>query len=394
MADVFEVQDYNCRARPKYRYKLVGPNGAGKRGNLAYFKTKTEAQHACEKRNAEHRATGFLGRLTNEQRIEAEVCFARCAEAGVSLTQAVDAHLSRMLTLEKSETVGMAYDHMMESKQDRGKLYRTQLKNMLAPFIAANRDRKLDEFNVDELDRFLASRGGAAKSRNNLRGYLCILWNHAVKKGMTRSNPATATSLIREVPKDAAVLTPQALRAMFAATNSICPDSIAPLAIQAFAGLRSAEVAKLEWSDVDMDERRIVVAAKKAKTRTRRVIAISDNLYAFLAPLAANEGHVTRSCHRVEFPKIRDAVKKAGFEWDDNALRHSFVSYRLAQTQDENLTALEAGHSTAMLHKNYKGLVSPKAAKEWWSIMPLPADRGNVLAMPLPVKGGRKNGDG
>lgn len=370
MSDVFVVQAYNSKARPQYRWKLVGPNAEGKRGNLAYFRNKTEAQYACEKRNAEHRATGFMGRLSHAQRVEAEACFAKCAALGISLTSAVDSHIERTRALGLSSTVGAAYEHMMEAKRDRGKLYRTQLKNMLAPFLAAYRDRKLDDFSVDELDRFLASRGGAPRSRNNLRGYLCILWNHSVKKGMAKENPAVATTLADVAPSEVSILEPKALRAMFDAAQEICPKSIAPLAIQAFAGLRSAEVAKLDWGDVDLDERRIVVSARKAKTRTRRIIPISDNLYAFLAPVAKDAGLVVQACHRIEFPKIRAAVLARGFRWGDNALRHSFVSYRLAQTGNENTTSLEAGHSPSILHKNYKGLVSAKAALAWWSIMP------------------------
>ena len=35
-------------------------------------------------------------------------------------------------------------------------------------------------------------------------------------------------------------------------------------------------------------------------------------------------------------------------------LRHLFISYRLAKTNDENLTAVEAGNSPAMIRQSYR----------------------------------------
>ena len=37
---------------------------------------------------------------------------------------------------------------------------------------------------------------------------------------------------------------------------------------------------------------------------------------------------------------------------------HSFISYRLAMLGDENRVAMEAGHSPAMIYRNYRVLVT------------------------------------
>ena len=50
--------------------------------------------------------------------------------------------------------------------------------------------------------------------------------------------------------------------------------------------------------------------------------------------------------------------------------RHSLVSYHLAHFGSAAKTALEAGHSEAMLFAHYQELVTPEAAAEYWAIRP------------------------
>ena len=56
------------------------------------------------------------------------------------------------------------------------------------------------------------------------------------------------------------------------------------IAIGAFAGLRAAEIARLDWSVVDLKRKIIHLRADQAKTASRRIIPVSDNLRAWLLP--------------------------------------------------------------------------------------------------------------
>jgi hypothetical protein len=51
-------------------------------------------------------------------------------------------------------------------------------------------------------------------------------------------------------------------------------------------------------------------------------------------------------------------------------MRHSFVSYRLADTGNAAQTALESGHDQAVLFRHYRELVKPKDAKRFWATKP------------------------
>ncbi len=57
-------------------------------------------------------------------------------------------------------------------------------------------------------------------------------------------------------------------------------------------------------------------------------------------------------------------------KWKKNALRHSFISYRVAETQDVPQVALEAGNSPQIIFQHYRELVRPKEAKAWFAIDP------------------------
>ncbi len=73
---------------------------------------------------------------------------------------------------------------------------------------------------------------------------------------------------------------------------------------------------------------------------------------------------------------------KAGVPWKHNGLRHSYISYRVAETKNVHQTSLEAGNSPQMIFKHYRQLVSDAAAKDWFSITPAKKDGAGIIPMP------------
>lgn len=172
------------------------------------------------------------------------------------------------------------------------------------------------------------------------------------------------------------------------------PEILPWLAIAAFAGLRHEEIQRLDWSQVDLAAGFIRVPAAKAKTRQNRLVPITPNLRAWLAPVAQPFGRVSAFDN---MPKqinwlveaINSATTAAAttpFRWKHNGLRHAFISYRLALTKDENAVAQEAGNSPTMIFRHYRALVTEDAAKAWFAIVPasLPA---NVVPLPAAAVG-------
>ena len=63
--------------------------------------------------------------------------------------------------------------------------------------------------------------------------------------------------------------------------------------------------------------------------------------------------------------------------WKHNALRHSFISYRVAEIKNVAQVALEAGNSPEMIFEHYRELVTADAAGKWFSVAPK-AKRGKA----------------
>ena len=66
--------------------------------------------------------------------------------------------------------------------------------------------------------------------------------------------------------------------------------------------------------------------------------------------------------------KLRRLAERIETKWKRNALRHSFISYRVAAIQNVAQVALEAGNSPRVIFSNYREVVTPKQAKEWFEI--------------------------
>jgi hypothetical protein len=137
-----------------------------------------------------------------------------------------------------------------------------------------------------------------------------------------------------------------------------------------------AELNRLDWSAVDLNRGFIEIRAGQAKTASRRVIPISDNLAAWLAPLP-RKGKIVRTPDLQTFlPALARALK---IDWPRNVLRDSFISYRIAIVQSADQVALEAGNSPSIIFKHYRELATPNVAEKWFSILPKDGQWNNTL---------------
>jgi integrase len=212
---------------------------------------------------------------------------------------------------------------------------------------------------------------GSKRSVLNFRRMAGTLFSFAaarvyIAKG---ENPVTDTEKISARNNLAVeIYKPGELEKLLSAAHS----SFRPIiAIGAFAGLRSAEIERLDWEEVDLKGGMIEVKAEKTKTASRRLVPILPNLRAWLEPHAKKNGLIWKLSHPFFHERQREAAVDAGFgEWKQNGLRHSFISYRLAQIQSAPQVALEAGNSPQVIFSNYRELVKPEDAEKWFSILP------------------------
>ncbi len=213
----------------------------------------------------------------------------------------------------------------------------------------------------------------AARSRENHRRLIVTLFEYATQQGYVSRDTAADIANIqgpRVVAGPAGIFTAnqiqQILMALTGSDRVIC-------ALGAFCGLRSAELGRLLWENIRMDQRVLIIDAGQTKTASRRVVPLPENAIAWIAPLIPTDacGRISRHDHSdYQGEHLAETAKDLGIPWVRNGLRHSWCSYRLAVTKNAALTAHEAGNSPQILHRHYNELVTEAEAKEWFAVMP------------------------
>jgi integrase len=231
-----------------------------------------------------------------------------------------------------------------------------------------------------QIQGFLNALNLGARSHNNFRDALITLFRFAKKRNYlpTDWNELATVEAITDKGGAIEFYTPAELAAILTGAG----ENLIPfLTVGAFAGLRSAEICRLDWSSVNFDTGFITVEAGNAKTAARRTVPITENLEAWLKTRARKNGPVLKQSETVLYAELRALIKETNTKWKDNGLRHSFITYRVAESQDVNKTALEAGNSPAMIFRNYRALVTPKDAARWFSIKPDDSAEGKITRL-------------
>lgn len=222
------------------------------------------------------------------------------------------------------------------------------------------------------------------RTRLNYRAKVSQLFNFAEQRGfiIKGANPVAHTEKPQPSEGEIQIYTPTEIHRLLDAAS----DDFQPcIALGAFAGLRSAEIQRLDWKDIDFAKGQITASAKKRGTPSRRFVPMSDNLRAWLQPNAKRSGLVwkpkenNRKLAEDWFSDAQTATSAATadekkklkpVEWKYNALRHSWISYRVDEVQNVNQVALEAGNSPATIHKHYRELVPKGDAAKWFAVAP------------------------
>jgi integrase len=207
-------------------------------------------------------------------------------------------------------------------------------------------------------------------SKNINRSVLVSMFGFARSQGYLHPERKTAAALsgtFKAPETKIQIFTPAEMEKLLLASHA---RMLPLLAIGAFAGIRSAEIRRLHWEDIKWDRNFIEIAGWKAKTAARRLVPLTENLKAWLAPWRQHTGLIVRLSN--PSGALSDIAVKAQVAggWRQNGLRHSYISYRVAQTGDVARTALEAGNTPKMIFRHYREVVDEESAIVWFSIMP------------------------
>ena len=248
-----------------------------------------------------------------------------------------------------------------------------------------NMHRFCDAFAVDVLDLTKAAieaffDGQAkltAKTRNHRKQCLAQFLAWCITRDYLAPTHRLGEVLGREavVEPPPKILTPS----QFEKLLNAAPTELLPIiALGGFTGARRSEILRLHWRHVWRVEGQIELEAHLTKTKKRRFVEMQPALKEWLQPWRHKKGAIWEGTEGQFDYAFRKLMSGDDNLRGKNLLRHSYASYRLAETQNAPATALEMGHDVSKLFNAYRELVTPKAAKKWLSITPQAAD--NIIA--------------
>ena len=298
-----------------------------------------------------------------------------------SVRDAVKGYLKE---LEKAQLPEISFPELVEKflvwvKAEKSRRYKLDMQARLrtaAKTFTAN----IGDIKTADIDAWLAGMTVSGRTKNNYRNAVRTLFRFGRDKHyLPRQEKTEAEFSSRYSPAktEIGIYTNEQLEILL---SRISPRMLPVVAIGAFAGLRAAEISRLEWKHVRFEKNVIIVPVTIAKTANRRLVPILPVLKAWLKPYRQDSGKVlVRICDEFAlatyFKEAVDAIVgedgKPLVKIVPNGLRHSFISYRVAVTQNVHQTSLEAGNSPRVIFSSYRELVEDATqAAAWFRIMP------------------------
>ena len=221
-------------------------------------------------------------------------------------------------------------------------------------------------------------------SMHNHRRDLRAFFRWCVRKGWIEKDPTEDVDLPRPVELEVGILKPDEVQALL---SNLHTDAVAYVALGTFAGhTHTEELRRLDWSAIDMKHGIVRIPGTVGKGGRKRQVPISANLRAWLDTCEITGGPITTvdPRRRLDVAKPHAGFRPTQFsrsperkkeqerlrDWPRNAMRHSFGSYRLQETQNAAQVALEMGNSPQVVMKHYRELVLPDEAEAFWKITP------------------------
>jgi integrase len=378
----------NFRKVQHPRYKFVASfqerDSAGRAiRRKAYFATKGAASAFVARKKTEISNHGARhGSVADDERA-AVIRFRTWAEAKEnppSLLDLINDAIEAFDRVRRSCTVSELVASRLEQVQRARKAerYQQDLAHRLNRFAAAFGERQVASLKARELEAWLCGLKLAPISVANFKRALSGAFTLAVRNEIIEANPLTHVETPKIVHKAPAILSPKQVQSLLDASP---PDLLPLLVLQAFAGLRRAEAERLAWERIHLDGRQpfVELPSEVTKTNRRRLIELQPNAVAWLAQ-AAGEGVSRLGIGPRAYRKhLTQAAKTAKIGWEENLLRHSFGSYRLAVLKNAAQVAEEMGNSANVVRTHYMNLVRPESVAAYWNVKPTVRRGGTVI---------------
>ena len=290
-------------------------------------------------------------------------------------SHATEEKLARAI-LAKKKTLVVEGQNFKKKKEPKTTFY--ELCNQYSKLVAENsRSKGLKNFisiwkerfgnmpvkNVTQqkIERFLVERMAeknlSPATRNRHLAFLSSMFNKGKAWELIGDNPAAGIKPLRENGARTRFLNNDEIGLLLHAAS----DQFRPILLTALhTGMRRGEIISLQWSDVDMKNRKITV--QNSKSGKKRTIDITDTLLDALRVLPSRfkKGYVfpspkdpTKPCYdfKRQFRNTIKASQIENFRFHD--LRHTFASHLVMSGVDIKSVQELLGHASLIMTMKY-----------------------------------------
>ena len=262
----------------------------------------------------------------------------------------------------------------------------TDLKNRLKRFAQDFGTRPMHSIATEEIEKWLStlrSRRNPSKasevpllsplSRNHYRAVLHSLFGYAAApaRSWCSRNPVADLEPERvETGEPKAYTVEDVMRIMQTALDHK-PELVPVLSLGMFGGLRISEAIEIDLGKITKGTDEFRVNGKTGP----RLAPCTESLKVWLFAQPRLRGKAWQQSPRKLVDEMQELFSLAQVDQINNGARHSFTSYRCAESKDIARVADECGNSVGTIKAHYRQLVTSAEASRYFAIKPeLPAE--------------------
>lgn len=299
---------------------------------------------------------------------------------GISLTESARFYCEHHDLRSKAPTLEEAWRKGIAMRKNLSGRYASNLKGWQRRLPKEFAGTNIVDLSAASISEALAKMtNGASAWKSGLRVISAILGDQ-VKEGTLKENPCTRVATPKVKNDDEVKLyTVDELRSLFDACKTYkdgkdrnCGDCAIPFAFLAFAGIRPTELTRLRWDQVNLELSSIRLGGSVTKTGKTRNVRINSTLRAWIdsVPESQRTGLIIPGRWRFKAARVRREAGLDGRELQD-ALRHSYGSYKLATENDLDALKLDMGHQHfEVFFAHYHNSMTKEQAAPYWEVLP------------------------
>lgn len=273
-------------------------------------------------------------------------------------------------TVPEAVKAYLVYRNEGKLSPDTLRHFKKHLKERFAAHFAASKVRELTPDMISKWMKGLVhpktGEPMEAVTRRHHRKDVNTFLEYCVAQGWIARNPCDLVAVPHVEEEDVSLLPLEDARRLFRANAN--ERVVARIALEAFGFLRASSAGRIQREHINFEERGIRMPGAEHKSRKAKFRqGHPDNLWAWLR-------RAPDDCWSMKWWEYRNekrmAFARANLKESDNKLRKTCLSAHLAWKKNQPLTSYLAQHRHMSTTDIYLGVMTERAGKEWFEIMP------------------------